>query len=117
MGIVVSLTAATICFAGVCHPVLIGQQTPVGVYETVHARVLEPGYGGDVLAFGQRRDGRPLAIHRTYTGLPKQRRAERLQSADPSVRQNITGGCINVDPKVYTALVECCAGQSLTIEP
>lgn len=115
--VVVSLGMATICFAGQCHPALIGAQTPIGQFPIVHAQVLDPAYGGDVLAYARRKDGRPLAIHRVWTQLPQQHRVERLASARAAERRGVTGGCINVMPDVFEKLVDCCSNQTLRIQP
>lgn len=104
MSIVVSLAAATICFAGRCAPALIGRDTRPGVYAIEHVRVAAPGYGGDALVFDIRADGVPLAIHRVWLGIPAQHRLERLRGP-AAARRGITGGCINVEPEVYDALI------------
>lgn len=104
MSVVVYLTAATICFANACHPALVGERTPVGLFPLVHIATDQPGYGGDVLAFAQ--DNTTIyAVHRVWLLSPKQRRLERLSSRDPKARM-ITSGCINVDPSTYRQLVE-----------
>jgi len=113
--ITVSLALATICFAGNCYPVLLGEKTPTGVFSLQHARVLDPAYGGDVLAFGHMQDGRPLALHRVWLGSPKQQRLERL-AGPSSGRVGITSGCINLDAKVYEALRDCCKDDLLSIK-
>lgn len=115
MSVVVSIGAATICFLGACHPALIGSQTPSGVFPLQQARILAPGYGGDVLLFAQRKDGVPLAVHRVWLGSPSQRRLERLNSPITAYRQGVTGGCINVTPQVYDALVGCHDCKTITI--
>jgi hypothetical protein len=115
IAVVVSLGLATICFSGQCHPALIGQQTPTGVFPLMHARVLDPAYGGDVLAYARRSDGRPLAIHRVWLEQPKQRRLDRLRSTAIADRQGITAGCINVMPEIYQQLVDCCANGEVEI--
>jgi len=99
---------AEICTPAWCAPVLIGTHLKAGVFPIQHARVLAPGYGGDVLAFDTRIDGVPLAIHRVWTLRPEQRRIERLQGPVAG-RLGITGGCINVMPDVYARLVDCCS--------
>jgi hypothetical protein len=90
IAVVIGLALATICFSGQCHPALIGQQTPTGVFPQGHARVLDPVYGGDVLAYARRSDGRPLAIHRAWLEQPKQRRLDRLRSTAVADPQDIT---------------------------
>lgn len=99
------LSLAAICFAGECHPVLIGDNLNPGTYPLKQYRVEAPGYGGDVLAFARRSDGRPLAIHRVWTLNPSQRRRERL-AGPVEDRVGITGGCVNVDEKVYNQIVQ-----------
>lgn len=113
--VVVHLASATICFLGQCHPALIGNATPSGTFPIVHARVGEPGYGGDVLAFA--RDGQGVyAIHRVWTLVPAQRRVQRLTAGGAAARRGITGGCVNVMPDVYDALVACCSRARVTID-
>ena len=112
--ITVSLALATICFAGSCHPVLLGDKTPSGVFSLQHARVMDPSYGGDVLAFGRLPSGQPLALHRVWLGNPRQQRLERL--AGPATgRRGISGGCINLAPEVFEALRDCCKNDPLII--
>lgn len=116
MSVIVSLGAATICFLGSCYPALIGAETPSGVFPLQQARILAPGYGGDVLLYAQRKDGVPLAVHRVWLGSPSQRRLERLNSPITSYRRGVTGGCINVAPEVYDALVACAQCRIITIQ-
>ena len=113
MSVIVDISTAVICFISQlggtlqCHPVLIGADTPRGSF-IINQRITEdPGYGGDVLQFKEDATG-VYAIHRVYLLNPKERRAERLKSADPA-RRRITNGCINVDPEVYSQLVDCCS--------
>lgn len=111
--VVVDILLATICFTTQpggteeCHPVLVGADTPRGTYVLNQRLTKSPGYGGDVLQFSEDRSG-VFAIHRVYLLNPKEKRAERLRSPDPRMRQ-ITHGCINVDPVVYERLVNCCS--------
>lgn len=114
--VVVSLSLATACFAGQCHPALVGKQTPAGTYQLQQARITAPGYGGDVLLYGRRRDGVALAVHRVLN-IPGQRRLERLASDNPDTRRGITGGCVNLMPAVYDKLVDCCANARIIIQP
>lgn len=111
-----SRSLAQVCYQDRCYPILLGAHTPDGTYPIQHARVLAPGYGGDVLAFGTRIDGVPLAIHRVWLLNPQQRRLERLQGPVTG-RVGITGGCVNVLPEVYQFLVDCCSQGSVTITP
>lgn len=112
--IVVHVASATICFLGHCHPALIGSATPLGSFPLMHAKVHEPGYGGDVLAFAHDENG-VYAIHRVWTLIPAQRRVKRLTTGAVPDRLDITGGCINVMPEVYESLVDCCESAKLTI--
>jgi hypothetical protein len=113
--VVVNLTMATMCFLGQCHPVLVGSETPTGVFSFQHARIRAPGYGGDVLVYDIHKDGVPLSVHRVYLGNPRERRAERLRHPNPAARIAVTNGCINVAPEVYDALVDCCRTGTLRI--
>lgn len=111
--VIVHLATATICFLNACHPALIGVKTPKGEFPLVHMRVMEPGYGGDLLAF-EHHDNTTLAIHRLYH--TRQRREARIVSGETADRQGVTAGCINIEPAVYEALVDCCSkGSRLTI--
>lgn len=113
--VTVSLAKAVICFQGLCHPALVGVKTPTGVFQLRHLEVVAKGYGGDVLEFHE--DARYLwAIHRVWRLNPKQHRLERLLGNDPK-RRVITMGCINIEPVVYQALVDCCSNATLTIVP
>jgi hypothetical protein len=114
--IVVHLATAMICFAGHCYPALVGKTTPIGDYPVVWQKTDLPGYGGDVLAFAKDEHGE-YAIHRVWTLNPKQKRSERLQSDNILDRQQITNGCINVMPDVYSDLIKCCNKGVVTIEP
>ena len=117
MDIVVDILLATVCFTGQgveqCHPVLVGNDTPKGEFQLVQRYTEDPGYGGDVLKFKETKD-EIYAIHRVLTLNPKQRRRERLASPNVAERR-ITLGCINVDEKVYDALVNCCSNSKLII--
>lgn len=115
MSVIVSLSLATICFLGQCHPVLVGASTPIGQYHLTQRRVLSPGYGGDVLMFKEGVEDL-FAIHRVWLGSPVEHRQERLESADPARRRGVTGGCINVTPEIYAQLVECCSSAGMVVE-
>lgn len=107
--ITVDLAAALICFAGACHPALVGDSTPSGTYQVTLRPVAAPGYGGDVLHFHE--DARYLyAIHRTWAG------REKLYSKPARDRRHVTKGCINVQPETYRALVAYVAGGDSTVE-
>lgn len=104
MTALVILATAMICLpANRCYPVLIGRDTPVGVFTVQHKDTSAPGYGGDVLEFYENETS-IYAIHRVWLLKPKQHRLERLASKDVSKRKNVTGGCINVMPEVYELL-------------
>lgn len=112
--IIVSLTAASICFAGSCYPALVGDNTPAGTFILSQQVVKDPGYGGDVLVY--RENDRYLwAIHRVYTVNAEENREERLRSRRAEQRRAVTKGCINVMPEVYERLVDCCSRDVLVI--
>lgn len=116
MDIIVSLTAATLCFAGHCYPALTGKLTLPGTYPIIQRYTSDPGYGGDVLKYDENRTT-VFAIHRVWTLKPSERRRARLASANVADRRNVTNGCINVDELVYDALVQSCKeGCRLTIQ-
>ncbi|MEN5068727.1 hypothetical protein [Stenotrophomonas sp. TWI1183] len=46
-----------------------------------------------------------VSIHPTATGVPKERRAERLASASPDDNR-VTHGCINVSPAFYEQIIQ-----------
>lgn len=80
--IVVSLAAASICFAGACYPALVGDATPAGTYTLSRQVTQDPGYGGDLLVY--RENARYIwAIHRVYTLNPAEDRIGRLRSGQP----------------------------------
>lgn len=108
MILTVHLAAALLCTPAQCHPALVGDATPVGVYPIVRRFTQARGYGGDVLQFADTPRG-ILAIHRVWLGAPKQRRAERLANPDAAARRGVTDGCINVAPAVYDALADATA--------
>ena len=111
--IVVSLTLSVICFANSCYPALLGERTPTGTFELKRYAYTEPGYGGDILAFKETKT-ELWSIHRVLN-VPGQNRRERLMSKESADRRYITNGCINVDPKVYDLLLNCCTNQRLVI--
>lgn len=102
--VTVSLTAAVICFAGQCHNALVGKDTPTGTFQLAQRYTSQAGYGGDVLQYKETATA-VFAVHRVYTLAPRQRRPQRLASPVVADRQGVTGGCINVAPAVYDALV------------
>lgn len=98
----VSLSAAMLCFQGACSPVLVGKDTPRGVFPLVQRFVSQPGYGGDVRQFKETRDSL-FAVHRVWLGRPSEKRMERI-TGPVAGRRNITGGCINALDATYDAL-------------
>ena len=112
--VLVSIAAALICVGTSCHPALVGPGTPRGEFQLTHYSTPDPGYGGDILAFKETSDDL-YAIHRVIN-VPGQQRLVRLRSTNPKRRNAITGGCINVDPTVYDALVKCCYSSKLVIK-
>jgi len=113
--VVVDLALATICFLGQCHPALVGDDTPTGVFTLQLQATAAAGYGGDLLVFQEDRHS-VWAIHRVIAGRPGERRLERLRSGRPEQRRGITLGCINVMPQVYRELVRCCDGDALVVQ-
>lgn len=112
--VVVDLLAASICFLGECHPVLVGSGTPVGEFQIEHVSTSAPGYGGDVLLFKETPEA-VYAIHRVWLHDPAQRRLERLTTGSTARRIAVTQGCINVMPEVFERLVECCSDDQLRV--
>lgn len=104
----VFLASATICFAGACHPALVGSTTPAGEFVLERQATRLPGYGGEILTFKETVTAR-FAIHRTWPG------RERLYDRPNVARRTITKGCINVEPQVFAALLECCAASPVVI--
>lgn len=102
--VLVSLTAATICWAAHCFPVLVGPKTPVGTFHMEHVLTHDRGYGGDVILFKESKRS-AFALHRVWLLSEKtQHRWQRIHSDDPHQRNTITNGCINLLPKDYLAL-------------
>lgn len=97
---------ALLCAGLQCWPALVGPMTYQfvgGTYEIVNRKVIEDGYGGDVLQFAEN-ETTVYSIHRVWLGNPKQKRQLRLNSENARDR-HITNGCVNVDPTVYDYLV------------
>jgi len=120
MDVILTVALATICFTyhgtEECHSALVGTKnspTPVGEYVIQRRPVPQKGYGGDVLQFFET-DREIYAIHRVYLLNVKERRAERLKSKNLN-EKFITNGCVNVDPKVYEKLLDCCQNSNLII--
>ncbi len=97
-----------------CHPVLVGVETPRGEFQLTHYTTPDPGYGGDILSFKETGDAL-YAIHRVID-VPGQQRLVRIKSTQVKRRTRITGGCINVEPEVYDELVRCCYRSKLVIK-
>ena len=114
MNVLVDIAAAVICFAGACHPALVGTDTPRGTFRLERFTIEDPRYGGDLLVFDVQ-DRTIYAIHRLIE-VPGQRRKARLESQFAAHRNNITGGCVNVTPKVYQQLAECCSNSDVIIK-
>ena len=114
MDIVVHIGAALLCFAQQCHPVLIGNDTPVGEFVIRQRIVSDPLYGGSVLQFTETEDT-VYAIHKIWNGRPKEKRFDRIKSKNPK-DLHITHGCINVDESVYNELVNNYQGSRLVIQ-
>lgn len=112
--VLVDVAAALICFASMCHPVLIGTGTPRGEFQFTHYTIPDPRYGGDILAFKETPSDL-YAIHRVID-VPGQQRIDRLKSPDTKRRRAITGGCVNVEPEVYDELVKCCYASKVIIK-
>lgn len=111
--VVVSLSAATICFLGQCHPVLVGRETPSGVFPLQEVRITAPYYGedpysrepADALRFARDSKGGNFLVHRVWLGNPRQEREKRIASPIISYRTNITDGCVNLSRPVYNQLI------------
>jgi hypothetical protein len=120
MSILISIALATICFnyngTEECHPALLGKNnaTPVGEYNVARRRTNAPGYGGEILQFKETKT-EVYAIHRVWLLKPEQKRLERLKS-DNVEDHYISSGCINVEPEVYTKLINCCSNDHLVIK-
>ena len=104
----VTLSTALLCFAGACHPVIVGTQTPIGEFTIAQQFTKQRGYQGDVLLFHETSRAW-YAIHRTWPG------RERLY-ANASIYRRVSLGCINVQPEVYDKLVAL-SGAKLIIKP
>lgn len=112
--VVVDIAAALICFASTCHNALVGHDTPRGEFTLAPYSIQDPRYGGDLLVFKHDNTG-VYAIHRVLD-VPGQQRIARLGSPYARHRITITAGCVNVDPLVYTQLMDCCSGSRITIK-
>lgn len=110
--ILVSLALANICFNHQCYPVLVGKNTPRGIFQLKQVSTKQSGYGGDILKFKETSTN-IFAIHRV---LDISNRLERIKSPNKNNRISVTMGCINIDPKIYDNLVSCCINQKLKIK-
>lgn len=52
--ITVQLAKAMLCVASACHPVLVGDATPTGIFPVHTMHTQQRGYGGDVLPISKR---------------------------------------------------------------
>lgn len=112
--VIVDLVTSTICFLSSCHPALLGENTPKGVFSLQVREVAEVSiYGKDVLQFKED-DTQWFAIHRVIK-TPKEQRIAKLNSPTPARRRYVTHGCINVSDAVYEQLRDCCSNSSLLI--
>lgn len=98
--ILVSKSKAMLVYRGQAHKVLLGVNTPLGVFDLHKRIVVSPGYEGQVLAFHETPDF-IYAIHRVWKNLSIRRKL--IRSDDPRDRI-MTQGCINVSDYLYDAL-------------
>ena len=111
---IVDIAAAIICFAGACHNVLVGEETPRGTFQLAPYSTTMPGYGGDLLVFKQEKHA-VFAVHRVFN-VAGQQRLSRIHSPYARHRITITAGCVNVEPEVYDKLMDCCSTSTITIK-
>lgn len=112
--IVLELATAMICFLEVCHPALVGKDTPVGEYRLELQSTDDPRYGGDLLVFKEDSEA-VWAIHRVLT-VPGQHRHEKLKSSFAKDRRHVTAGCVNLTSEAYQELLNCCSSGTLIIK-
>ncbi len=112
--VTVLLGKALICFAGQCHPIIAGPDTPTGQYQLIQRFTRADGYGGDVLQFHETSKD-IFAVHRVWTLDKKVDRKSALLSTDPNYRRSLSRGCVNVDEKVYQELVDCKSCKTILI--
>jgi hypothetical protein len=98
--ITVSLSAAILCFSNLCHPALVGKDTPTGKFQIIDRYTETPGYGGEVLQFTEI-NGVVLAIHRVWLLKPSEHRQDKLDHGSAADRRYVSKGCINVTPEVF----------------
>lgn len=113
MNVVIELGAALICFMGQCYPALVGDNTPTGQFKFTHYSTTAPGFGGTILVFKEN-EHEVWGVHKVIN-VPGQNRRARLKSPTVEDRKNVTAGCVNVDPKVYTKLVRCCSSADVIV--
>lgn len=111
--VTVILSAALLCIGEFCYPALIGKETPIGEFNLIERRVIDPSYGGNVIQFKETEND-VYSIHRPWRGKPKEQRDKRLKSSNTS-RRLITSGCINVEDEVFDALIKCCTNTKIRI--
>ena len=84
-----------------CFPILIGKDTPKGTFKLSIYKTSQNGYGGEILGF-HKKGNTIYAVHRVWTGNPKEQRESRIKSSNISDRL-ITNGCINITDDGYKA--------------
>lgn len=113
--VTVFVAKALICFAGQCHPALVGHDTIPGTYDMSILYTQQRGYGGDVLMYDS--DDRSWnAIHSTYTLDPRREREE-LYLNTSAAERTVTAGCVNVEPEIYQDLRDNYRNLPLIINP
>ena len=116
MELTLFVAQALLCSALQCWPVLVGPKTEQFIgndYPLIRRLTDDVGYGGEVLQFAET-STTVYAIHKVWTLKPNERREQRLLSNNSSDRV-ITNGCVNVDPALYSYLVE--NFTTLTVRP
>lgn len=113
--VTVFVAKALICFAGQCHPALVGNSTTPGTYDMSVLYTQQPGYGGDVLMYDTN-DTEWMAVHRTYVR-DNRRQRERLYLDTSPDQRRVTAGCVNVEPEIYEDLRDNYRSQKLIIAP
>ena len=109
--ITIILSKALLCVPHVgCYSVLVGNDTPTGVYKMEHVIVDDGKKRMDVLKIADSRPGRIVAIHRAINDHRRALIRERSTT-------RVTLGCINVADDVFDYLVEVHAGREVSIVP
>lgn len=106
----VFLSKALICIMGVCHPALVGEDTPVGLFP-LEPQPAAAKYQGEVLVFAYVDDFHRMSVHRP----PTQRRRE-LLTKNATQRVDVSAGCINVSDEVYQILRDCVKCNTINIQ-